>query len=738
MSSDSEKELFQSDKPRKRRHSLRWQIMSIAMIGTFGFFVFLAVMLAESKDRADLLKNIRDVRYPAQEKLLAAHHGLKYIDSSMEQAIASSNARMLDHTMTLAGEFRSNLHSAMELEQTHLGDLKEILSDFDEYYHHSHSLAQKVISQENLSISVPREKQRIAHMFNKVVAALGAMQTEQTDFLITSVDTATLRADESLKAGITTGILTAMLLFLLGVFTTRSILQRINNMVSSLRQIATGNGDMSVRIPLTGSDEMTELAYWFNTFIEKLQHVTTESTTEIKRLAYTDTLTSLPNRRMFLDCLNKEIEYLQKSRDKKSLAVMFLDLDNFKPINDQLGHDAGDELLRIVALRLHDCIRTSDTVANNKPEAMLDYKPGESVVARLAGDEFMLIISNLDDSKQAEVVAQRIHDAHKQPISLAGTECNVGVSIGICLYPEFAETAESLIARADIAMYEAKSMGKNRYRFYDPKLQEATELKSKLDKAIKNAIENDELSLLYQPAFNLKSGKLIGAEALLRWKNTELGTFTPAEFISVAEANGTICDIDDWVMSSVINQISDWQERNISQINISLNFSASQACRLELADAMASIAGEKQHLLKQIEIEITETSAIDNLTAVENNIHELKQKGIKIAMDDFGAGHSSLTLLTRCPIDTLKIDKEVTCQIKDDDKSRIVVQSMIDLAKSLEVDVCAEGIEDEAQTRLLREMGCKFGQGYYLSEPLTAVQMTTLMELQSHMGDKAA
>ena len=191
-------------------------------------------------------------------------------------------------------------------------------------------------------------------------------------------------------------------------------------------------------------------------------------------------------------------------------------------------------------------------------------------------------------------------------------------------------------------------------------------------------------------------------------------------------------------MSSVINQISDWQERNISQINISLNFSASQACRLELADAMASIAGEKQHLLKQIEIDITETSAIDNLTAVENNIHELKQKGIKIAMDDFGAGHSSLTLLTRCPIDTLKIDKEVTCQIKDDDKSRIVVQSMIDLAKSLEVDVCAEGIEDEAQTRLLREMGCKFGQGYYLSEPLTAVQMTTLMELQSHMGDKAA
>ena len=738
MSPDTDKHIFRLDKPRKRRHSLRWQIMSIALIGTFGFFVFLAITLAESKDRADLLKNIRDVRYPAQEKLLAAHHGLEYIDSSMEQAIASSNSRLLDHTMTLAGEFRSNLHSAMELEQTHLSDLKEILSNFDDYYHHSHSLAQKVITGETLSISVPREKQKIAHMFNTVVAALGAIQTEQTDFLITSVDTATLRADESLKAGITTGILTTMLLFLLGVFTTRSIVQRINNMVNSLRQIATSNGDMSVRIPLTGSDEMTELAYWFNTFIEKLQHVTTKSTTEIKQLAYTDTLTSLPNRRMFLSCLNKEIEHLKKTASDKSLAVMFLDLDNFKPINDQLGHDAGDELLRIVALRLQDCVRTSDTVANNQPEALLDYTPGESVVARLAGDEFMLIISNLEDSKQAEVVAQQIHDAHMQPISLDGTECNVGISIGICLYPEFADSAESLIASADIAMYDAKNMGKNRYRFYDPKLKESTELKTKLDQAIKNAIENDELSLLYQPTFNLKTGKLIGAEALLRWENNELGTFTPAEFISVAEANGTICDIDDWVMSSVIDQLSDWQKLNISLIDISLNFSALQACRLELADAMAGIAGEKQHLLKQIEIEITETSAIDNLTIVEQNILELKQRGIKIAMDDFGAGHSSLTLLTRCPIDTLKIDKEVTCQLKDDVRSRTIVQSMIDLAKNLEVAVCAEGIEDEEQARLLSEMDCKFGQGYHLSEPLTAAELTRLMEAQNPVRQKAA
>lgn len=738
MSSDSDNQINQSDISRKRRHSLRWQIMSIAAIGTLGFFIFLAVTLSESKDRADLLKNIRDVRYPAQEKLLAAHHGLEYIDSNLEQAIATSNANLLDHTMTLAGEFRSHLHTAMELEKARVGDLKKILSSFDEYYRHSHSLAQSVISKQKPVGSIAREKQDVARMFNSVVSSLGEMQTEQTNFLISSVDTATSRAAESLKVGVTTGIFTAAMLFLVGLFTTRSILNRINNIVRSLRQIATGNGDMNVRIPLSGSDEMTELAYWFNTFVEKLQRVTTESTAEIKRLAYTDTLTNLPNRRMFLHCLSKEIEHLRNTESDKSLAVMFLDLDNFKPINDQLGHDAGDELLRVVARRLLECVRSEESTSGESIESSMDHRLGDSVVARLAGDEFMLIINNLDNNEQAEMVAQRIRETTMQPISIDGTECTVGVSVGICTYPEFADTPDKLITCADIAMYDAKNSGKNRYRFYDPQLREASDLKSRLDRALKSAIEKDELCLLYQPTFNLKSGNLVSAEALLRWKSNELGAFTPAEFISVAEANGTICDIDDWVMSSVIDQIAVWESHNIAPIEISLNFSAIQASRPELADAMAGIAGDKQHLLKQIEIEITETSAIDNIGVVENNILELKQRGIKIAMDDFGAGHSSLTLLTRCPIDTLKIDKEVTCQIESDGRSRIIVQSMIDLAAKLEVAVCAEGIEDEAQARVLADMDCKLGQGYYFSEPLTATQLTSLMEIQERKIDKAA
>lgn len=727
-----------SDKPRKRRRSLRWQIMSIAIIGTLGFFVFLAVMLAESKDRADLLKNIRDVRYPVQEKLLAAHHSLKFINSNIEQAIATSNPGLLDHTMTLASDFRSNLHGAMELETARVSDLRDILSSFDTYYQHSHQLAQTVISDNNASMPVPRETQKVTHMYNSVSEALGALKTEQTRVLVTSVDTASLRADESLRVGVTTGILTAILLFLVGVFTARSILQRINNMVKSLRQIATGHGDMSVRIPLTGSDEMTELAYWFNTFIEKLQHVTTESTAEIKRLAYTDTLTNLPNRRMFLHCLNHEVDHLKSTGSDKSLAVMFLDLDNFKPINDQFGHDAGDELLRVISMRLLDCVRSTDTVANEQIEILLDHTPGESVVARLAGDEFMLVISNLDNIQQAEKVAQRIREVTVQPVSINGTECSVGVSIGICMYPEFANSADTLINRADTAMYDAKHSGKNRFRFYDQQLREASTLKSKLNTAIKAAIENDELCLLYQPIFNLKNGQLVSAEALLRWKNEELGAFTPAEFISIAEANGTICDIDDWVMSSVIDQFADWEQRNIAPVEISLNFSALQACRLELAEAMAGIAGDKQHLLKQVIIEITETSAIENISVVEKNILELKERGIKIAMDDFGAGHSSLTLLTRCSIDTLKIDKNVTCQIEGDARSRAIVQSLINLAASLEVAVCAEGIESEAQVQALTNMNCDLGQGYYFSEPLSAAQLTTLMEVQERKIDKAA
>ena len=291
----------QSDKSRKLFHSLRWQILSIAVIGTLGFFVFSAVMLTESKDRADLLKDIRDSRYPVQEKLIVAHYGLQTIDSNIEQAIATSNSSLLDHSMALSSEFRAHLHTAMILKKSRSRDINEILTQFDEYYRHSFTLAQAVINGQKSQYSIASEKQKIAREFNSVVTALGDMQTEQTNALVSSVDTATERASESLRVGVTTGILTAALLFIVGLFTTRSILQRINNMVSSLRQIATGSGDMSVRIPLTRSDEMTELAYWFNTFIERLQNLTTESTAEIKRLAYTDTLTNLPNRRMILN-----------------------------------------------------------------------------------------------------------------------------------------------------------------------------------------------------------------------------------------------------------------------------------------------------------------------------------------------------------------------------------------------------------------------------------------------------
>ena len=737
----------QSDNRRKLFHSLRWQILSIAVIGTLGFFVFLAVMLTESKDSADLLRDIRDTRYPVQERLIAAHHGLQAIDSNIEQAIATSSSSLLDHSMALSGEFRAHLHSAMTLTKSRSGDLNDILTQFDEYYRHSFTLAKSVIIGEKSPYSIASEKQQIAREFNSVVTALGDMQTEQTDNLVSSVDTATQKAAESLRAGVTTGILTAVLLFMVGLFTTRSILNRINNMVSSLRQIATGNGDMGVRIPLTGSDEMTELAHWFNTFIERLQNLTTESTAEIKRLAFTDTLTNLPNRRMFLNCLDEEIEHLSNT-EGKSLAVMFLDLDNFKPVNDQFGHDAGDELLRVVAQRLVATVRDTDNVASNfgtakinspgQAEKMLDHKPGQSVVARLAGDEFMLIISNLDNQEQAITVAQRIRQAMMQPVSIEGNDCKVGVSIGICLYPDNASNADKLINNADVAMYNAKNNGKNKYRLYDPELKKVSDRKIEMEKAIKTAVQNDELTLLYQPKFRLKDQQLVGAEALLRWKSNSHGTFSPADFISIAEANGAIRDFDDWVMRTVIDQLAQWESSDIDPVEISLNFSALQASRPKLADAMKDIAGDKKHLMQQIEIEITETSAIENITVVEENILNLKMAGMKIAMDDFGAGHSSLTLLTRCPIDTLKIDKEVIQEIHRDKRSRIIVQSMIDLAASLDVTVCAEGIENKDQARALSAMNCKYGQGYYFSEPLSAAQLTTLMEVQHRNSNKAA
>ncbi|MEM7256209.1 MAG: EAL domain-containing protein [Pseudomonadota bacterium] len=745
----SDEDMNPSYKPasnhRLAHNTLRWRILSIAIVGTLGFMLFLAVMLSSSKDNADLLQEIRDTRYPVQENLVAALNELETIDSNLEHAFITSNAALLDHSMLLAAQFRAHLHQAMVLESEQREMITALLAQFDAYFRDSHGLAQAIITKQMDFSETTAIKQKNAQSFNHLLDALGDLQLSQTDALVTTVDAATKRAAESLRAGLITGLITAMLLFLIAFITTRHILQRINTMVTSLRQIAVGSEDMAVRMPLTGSDEMTELAYWFNTFLEKLERLTRESTAEVNRLAFTDTLTNLPNRRMFLRCLSSEID---RSRENNGIgfAVMFMDLDNFKPVNDQLGHEAGDELLRAVAQRLVSTVRNTDTVSLEgiamMPQSDEHPVPGQPVVARLAGDEFMLILTDVENQEQAATIAERIRLAVMEPYFISGMECSIGVSIGICLYPQHSQqlhkdNVEELVTSADMAMYEAKNHGKNTYRFFDPALREATNLKVKLDNAIRLAIPNKELHLLYQPQFRLSDRALVGAEALLRWTHPDLGTLTPDEFIRRAEASGQICELDDWVMETVINQLREWEKAGVSLLTIALNFSAAQASRPNLAMAVERIAGANKHLLHHIEIEITETSAIDNIAAVESNISALKKMGIKIAMDDFGAGHSSLTLLTRCQIDTLKIDKAVTREIKSDPKFKDIVQSIIDLAARLKVSTVAEGIEDEIQSKTLVQLNCDVGQGYFFSKPLTTDELSTFIANQK-VDNKAA
>ncbi len=719
---------------RRTRRTLRWQILSIAIIGTLGFFLYLAVTLLEAKDRADLLMDIRDTRYPAQENLLAALHGLEFIDSTLEHAFISSNSSLLDHSMILANEFRANMHQAMILEHDSSQQINIILVRFDEYFSRSHGLAQDIISNKKVFSETTQDKQENARQFNVLVELLGDLQSSQSSTLVASVDAATRRASEALRVGLTAGMLTALLLFLVAFVTTRSILHRINSMVQSLREIAVGNGDMNERIALTGSDEMTELAFWFNTFIEKLQRLTEESTAEIKRLAYTDTLTNLPNRRLFLRCLDNEIE---RSTAGSHIAVLFLDLDNFKPINDQLGHDAGDDLIREVATRLTDTVGSFGQGIGPVTNASTPAE-GDSVVARLAGDEFMIIVTQVKSEQQAASIAEKIRLTILEPYTIRDIECSVGVSIGICLHPDNASVSDELVTNADIAMYEAKKSGKNAYRFFDPVLKAASERKLKVDNAIRNAIPNGELHLFFQPIVRLTDGALVGAEALLRWENPELGDFPPDEFIAQAEANGLICDLDDWVVQSVLQQMLIWERKGQRPIQVSINFSSVQASRPGLARAVLKLAGGRRHLLQCLEIEITETSAIDNIEVVEANIKELQQLGIKISMDDFGAGHSSLTLLTHCAIDTLKIDKAVTREIETDRKSQLIVQSIIDLANKMDVSIVAEGIESEGQSQMLARMNCDFGQGYFFSAPVGPVKFTRYLEDHDRTIDRAA
>ncbi len=420
----------------------------------------------------------------------------------------------------------------------------------------------------------------------------------------------------------------------------------------------------------------------------------------IKHMAYHDSLTDLPNRTLFQDRLT--VALAQARRKRRMAAVMFLDLDRFKVVNDTVGHALGDDLLQGVAERLTGLVREGDTVA------------------RVGGDEFTLLLAEVERAEDVVEVAERVLDTLRQPWVLNGHEFRITASIGIAMFPNDGEDADSRLRNADTAMYRAKDQGRDNYELYTPKMNARIAERLALENSLRHGLERGEFLVYYQPQVDIASGRIVGMEALVRWQHPERGLVFPAEFIPMAEETGLIVPLGAWVMRTACAQNKAWQAAGIPPMRVAVNLSARQFQQRNLTEMVDEVLKETGLEARWLQLEITEGVAMQD---VESNIavlRELRQMGVQIAIDDFGTGHSSLSYLSRLPIDVVKIDQSFIQDLTTDPNGAAIARSIIVMAHNLKLRVIAEGVETEEQLEFLKKRRCDEMQGYLFSKPAPA------------------
>jgi predicted signal transduction protein with EAL and GGDEF domain/DNA-binding response OmpR family regulator len=434
---------------------------------------------------------------------------------------------------------------------------------------------------------------------------------------------------------------------------------------------------------------------------------------QIRHLANYDSLTGLPNRRLFREQLSAAVERAKQT--EKNVAVLFLDLDNFKRINDTLGHHAGDALLRECAARLTGCLRLSDAVSRDGPPPATSQD--NDSVARLGGDEFTVLLANLDHYSHADAVANRILEALQKPFILSGQECYVSGSIGVSVFPRDGDDVDAILRTADMAMYAVKDGGRNGLRSYTPKLDSAAHRRLDVSNALHRAIERNELRLHYQPQIDTMSGRVIAAEALMRWQRGDR-LVPPDEFIPIACETGMILALGDWAIHEACRQIASWRDAGQPVMPIAVNISANAFQSPKFVQKVEDCARSFGVEPELLELEITETLLMQDLKQAVPALELLSELGVRLSVDDFGTGYSSLSYLRKLPIDTLKIDRSFVRELYEGSDDEAIVSAIAALARALNLRVIAEGVETAAQANLLKVHGCFLMQGYWFSRPL--------------------
>ena len=431
---------------------------------------------------------------------------------------------------------------------------------------------------------------------------------------------------------------------------------------------------------------------------------------EVKLLVYYDSITGLPNRKLFNERFNLVIE--QAKRHNRRLALLFLDLDRFKRVNETFGLASGDELIRQVARRLTASVRKTDSVTRSSPN---DQEP---TVARLGGDEFMILLSEVEDVPQVARIAERLVEAVHQPVTLQGHEIVPAASIGTALYPHDGKEPDELLRNANAAMHHAKQGGGNRYQFYSEEMNRSMLERLILENAMHRALVNGEFVVYYQPQIAIATQQVVGAEALIRWQHPEKGLVPPVQFIPLAEESGLIVPMGEWVLRTVCTQARRWREQGFPPVRVGVNVSGRQFSEKDFVRSLASVIMETRADARWLEIELTESMIMSDAEASRQSLLRLKEIGVRLSVDDFGTGYSSLSYLRRFPLDTIKIDRSFLSGVPDDADQTAITKAIIALARNLNLNIIAEGVETWNQFEFLREQRCDEAQGYLFSKPV--------------------
>lgn len=451
---------------------------------------------------------------------------------------------------------------------------------------------------------------------------------------------------------------------------------------------------------------------------------------KIRTLALFDALTGLPNRSLMRNTLDHALA--AAGRNQRTVAVLFLDLDHFKRINDSLGHDVGDALLREVSQRLQSCMRGSDCLYRQYDGAVVGGN-GRDMISRLGGDEFVIILPDIASPDDVAKVAQRMIEALVTPIWLGRDQVTVSASIGISIFPEDGRDADTLLKNADSAMYSAKDFGRNRFRFFTPMLNERATRRFSLESKLRSALDRNEFILHYQPKFDFRTRQVVGVEALLRWRTPD-GVIAPGEFIPLAEELGLILPIGEWALAAACRQIALWARAGLTDLSVAVNLSAVQFRQRGLARIVRRILDETGVAPACLELELTESTLIEDTEASTVLLGQLKDLGLALSVDDFGTGYSSLSYLRRLPLSALKIDRSFIREVTSDPNDATIVTATIRLAHELRLRVVAEGVETEVQAAFLKAQACDEAQGFLISPPLEPVVFESWLRRRREIG----